>query len=72
MVRKRDLTRLSRKGSIDKHVGKGGTEQVLPNRQALSTLTRGDPIQRSMANYAKMTPMANPVMDGGGEGIDSD
>ncbi len=46
--------------SVKKHVGKGASEQVLPSRHALQTLTQGDPLQRTMNNYAKATPMANP------------
>lgn len=30
--------------------------QMLPNRHAQSTITSGDPVQRSLGNYAKMTP----------------
>jgi len=38
------------------HKGKGAQSQMLPSRHALNTLTRGDPIQRSIGNYAKLTP----------------
>lgn len=31
--------------------------EMLPSRHALSQLTGGDPIQRSMGNYAKLTPV---------------
>lgn len=38
------------------HVGKGSTEEDLPHRFALTSLTKGDPLQRTMNNYAKVTP----------------
>ena len=43
------------------HVGELPAKQIaheiLPNRHAMSTITGGDPIHRSMNNYSKMTPM---------------
>jgi hypothetical protein len=60
---KKHLTPLSKRGQIDKHTGKGATQQVLPNRHAMSTLTQGDPGQRTMNNYAKATPLANPEVE---------
>lgn len=63
MVKKKDLTPLSKRGRIDTQVGKGASEQVLPSRAALNSLTKGDPFQRTMQNYAKATPMANPLVD---------
>lgn len=52
--------------------GKGAVEETLPSRHALSTLTSGSPLDRTMNNYAKATPMANPQFDspdiqGGGD-----
>jgi hypothetical protein len=42
------------------HVGEMPAKQVahenLPSRHARATITGGDPIQRSMNNYSKMTP----------------
>ena len=35
---------------------KGSKEQLLPGRHAMDQLTKGDPWQRSMGNYAKLTP----------------
>ncbi len=58
---KKHMVPLSKKGQMVKHEGKGAVEQTLPSRSALNTVTRGDPAQRTMQNYAKMTPMANPV-----------
>lgn len=57
---KKNLTALSRGGQINVHAGKGSSAQVLPNRHALNTLTQGDPAQRTIQQYAKATPMANP------------
>lgn len=39
-----------------KHTGKGAQEQILPHRHAMNTLTKGDPGQRTMNQYAKATP----------------
>jgi hypothetical protein len=35
---------------------KGARQEILPNRHALNTLTKGDPMQRSIGNYAKAAP----------------
>jgi|RhiMethySRZTD1v2_1073278.scaffolds.fasta_scaffold1790999_2 hypothetical protein len=35
---------------------KGAKQETLPNRHALNTLTKGDPLQRSIGNYAKASP----------------
>lgn len=59
MVFKKDLTPIG-KGGITKHAGKGSQQEVLPNRHALSRLTKGDPADRTMNDYAKATPLANP------------
>jgi hypothetical protein len=65
MVFKKHLTPIG-KGGITKHAGKGASEQVLPSRHALSTLTAGNPADRTMNDYAKQTPMANPNADSPG------
>jgi hypothetical protein len=39
-----------------KNTGKGSTEEDLPSRFAMSQLTKGDPMQRTINNYAKVTP----------------
>jgi hypothetical protein len=44
---------------VAQHTGKGAVQETLPSRHAITTLTRGDPSQRTMQNYEKMTPMAN-------------
>lgn len=38
------------------HVGKGSTEEMLPHRSALTTLAKGNPLQRTIGNYGKATP----------------
>jgi hypothetical protein len=38
------------------HVGKGSKQERLPHRSALTTLTKGDPLQRTMNNYSAATP----------------
>lgn len=42
--------------SIKRHAGKGGGQEMLPSRHAVSQLVGGDPVQRSLGNYAKLTP----------------
>ena len=39
-----------------KNKGKGSQEENLPSRFAMTQLTKGEPVQRSMNNYAKKTP----------------
>jgi len=60
-VFKKDLTALSKGGSIIKNAGKGASSQPKLARGELNTLTKGDPAARTMQNYAKATPMANPI-----------
>ena len=55
----KDLTPLhtrGKKGTVKAHRGKGASEQTLPSRHAVSTLTQGDPMSRTMNDYSKMTP----------------
>lgn len=47
---------------ITRVVGKGSKDEVLPNRMAMETITKGDPMQRSMNNYAKKTPSGASAM----------
>jgi hypothetical protein len=37
--------------------GKGAASQMLPSRHALNTLTLGDPVQRSLREYGKNSPV---------------
>jgi hypothetical protein len=41
---------------ITNHKGKGSKSEVLPGRGAVTQLTAGDAFQRSINNYAKLTP----------------
>lgn len=63
MAFKKDLTPLTKGGRVNLHSGKGASEEVLPSRLALATLTEGDPGRRTMQDYAKATPLANPLLD---------
>lgn len=47
----------SSKPTVVTNRGKGSRSQMLPSRHALNTLTQGDPSQRSLQNYAKLTPI---------------
>jgi hypothetical protein len=55
--------------------GKGLGHAMLPNRAAVAQLTKGDPAQQSIGNYAKLTPSGGGapstyggIMDEGEEG----
>lgn len=39
-----------------RQIGKGGAQEVLPSRSALTRLVAGDPAQRTLGQYAKATP----------------
>lgn len=41
---------------LTKNKGKGGLLETLPNQRTLSRLVSGDTFERSMSNYAKVTP----------------
>lgn len=60
-ILKTRLTPLTKRGKVATHRGKGATEEVLPDRHALSTLTKTDPLQRTMNNYAKASPPSPKV-----------
>lgn len=62
-VFKKNLSPLSKRGPIHTHMGKGAVQQTLPHPAAMQTLTAGSPMQRTMNDYAKATPMANPSME---------
>lgn len=72
-VFKKNLTPLGKGGQIVKHAGKGSAFHKAPGEQdpfAPSTLG-GSPASRTMNDYAKATPMANPAPlppDGSGLG----
>lgn len=42
--------------AITHHVNKASKIETLPSRHALTTLTGGNPVQRSLQQYAKLTP----------------
>lgn len=43
-------------GRLVQHKNHGSKQQLLPHRNAVEQLTKGNPWQRSMGNYAKLTP----------------
>jgi hypothetical protein len=44
-------------GRLQQHgASKGSRQSLLPHRDAMDQLTKGDPWQRSIGNYAKLTP----------------
>ena len=47
---------MSKNPGITHHAGKGSAEEMLPHRSALTTLAGGNPMKRTMNNYAKATP----------------
>ena len=65
MAFKKDLTPLTKKGSVTVHKGKGSTQERLPSRGALSTLTSGSPVERNFNDYAKATPNIQGMAGGG-------
>ena len=75
MVFKKNLTPLTKGGTITKHAGKGsqsGRLQSAGNNLNPATTGAG----QSFGNYAKQTPMANPTPDatatgGGTDGLGS-
>jgi len=58
MVFQKDLTPLTKKGTVKKHRGKGSSEYRLPSRHAMQALTREPPemAKNSMNDYSKATP----------------
>jgi len=43
-------------GKVPKAGGKGVGHAMLPNREAVAQLTKGNPMAQQLGNYAKMTP----------------
>jgi len=67
---KKNLTPLTKKGSVTVHKGKGATQERLPSRSAVNTLTGPDSGARNFNDYAKETPSiteAADTPDGGSE-----
>lgn len=46
------------------HQGKGSKIDLLPSRHALTQLAGGNPLQRTMNNYAKATPSGANALGG--------
>jgi len=57
------------RAKIPKPVGKNRVD-MLPSRKALKELAFGDPMQRSMGNYAKLTPSGSGALKTYGSIID--
>ena len=45
-----------------KHEGKGSKQELLPNRHAMNRLTGGETWERTMNNYAKVTPSGESAL----------
>lgn len=69
-VFKKNLTPLTKGGTITKHEGKGSQQAPMPSRQDIKGLEAPG---AGMNNFAKATPMAqpapNPMMPGIGGGV---
>jgi len=48
---------------IIKQKGKGGQQELLPNRHAVNRLTGGETWERSVNNYAKVTPSGENAIE---------
>ena len=59
MVFKQQLTPLSKGGAITKHKGKGSQQTAMPDRNEISALAK--PQNQSINNYAKASPMPQPM-----------
>lgn len=59
MAFKKDLTPLSKGGQIIKHKGKGSQAAGMPDRHQIGQLATAP--GASLNNYAKATPMAQPL-----------
>ena len=62
----KNITPLSKGGSVKKYAGKGSQSAPMPNRGQLASLAR--PAGQSMQNYSKATPMAAAPTPGPGSG----
>lgn len=65
-VLKKHLTPLTKGGTITKHKGKG-SRASLSGAGPSDGVTGGDSFSRSINDYAKQTPMANPTPDSDGD-----
>ena len=48
---------------IIKQKGKGGQQELLPSRTAVNRLTGGETWERSVNNYAKVTPSGENAIE---------
>ena len=51
------------KQNLVQQAGKGSKIDTLPNRHAMTTVANGEPWQRSLNNYAKVTPSGEGALD---------
>ena len=58
-VFQKDLTPLSKGGSVKKHAGKGSAVASMPDRGQIAQLAK--PTGQNINNYAKATPMPQPA-----------
>lgn len=62
----KDITPLTKGGSVKKYAGKGSQSAPMPDRGQLKSLSR--PANQSPQNYAKATPMSAAPVPGPGTG----
>jgi len=48
---------------VIKQIGKGSQQELLPNRHAVNRLTGGETWERTINNYAKVTPSGENAKD---------
>ena len=63
---KKHMSPIGKGGQLVKQAGKGASEQMLPSRSAMQTLTAGDPATRTMQDYSKVTPTIGAPGPGSG------
>lgn len=49
-------------GKVPPARGKGSAHAMFPDRAALMQVTKGNPMQQSLGNYAKLTPSGASAM----------
>ncbi len=68
MVFQKNLTPLTKKGTVTKHKGKGSQMADMPNRQVISGLAR-NPATQSINDYSKATPMPQSTPTSAPDGL---
>ena len=48
---------------FDQNKGKGSRQELLPNRHAVNRLTGGETWERTINNYAKVTPSGEDALE---------